>query len=485
MTTPKADVLIQGGLLASGRGVQRADVLVGDGKVAEVGSDLSSRTASRTIDATGKYVLPGAIDSHAHPMSMDKMDAFSTCAAFGGVTTIIAFAGSIKAWGYQAPTTADAIKRFIADSEKISHLDFSVHATFVGETEVEKTVPELIDMGVISFKMFMSYPRRGMMMPDQKMLQVMELVGARGGLVMVHAENGYCIDYLTDKFLAAGTVSLEYYLPSQPNILEAEAFYRAATYARVTGCPLYGVHLSTKEVLPFLRMVREEAPNVFGETCPHYLTLTNDEVLTKGPLGKVGPPLREQVDVEAMWQAVADGTISTIGSDSTGYNIKHKNIGGLAPVPVDEKHPDVPFSGNILEARHGLNTIEYMVPVVFTHGVQRGRITLPRLVQVFCENPAKIFGLYPQKGTLQVGSDADLVVWDPAKETVASIERQHGNTDYCTFEGFQLVGIPVLTMQRGEVVMENGQLVRPQGRARFLPGDPNKAAYAKGESKVE
>ena len=160
ITTPKADVLIKGGLLASVRGVQRADVLVREGRVAETGPDLSSQPSSRVIDAAGKYVLPGAIDCHAHPSPVDEMDAFSTCAAFGGVTTIIAFV-DIKAWGDEASTPVDAIKRFIADGERISHLDFSVHPTFVAETEIEKTVPELIGMGVISFKMFMSYPRRG------------------------------------------------------------------------------------------------------------------------------------------------------------------------------------------------------------------------------------------------------------------------------------------------------------------------------------
>ena len=483
MSTPKADVLVKGGLLVSGRGVQRADVLIHDGKVAETGPDLSSREAHRTIDAAGKYVLPGAIDAHAHPVYMDKMDAFSTCAAFGGVTTLIPFVGNMNVT--KSTPVPDVVKRFIDEAEQISHLDFAAHAVFLGVDDAEPAVPELLDIGVISFKMFMLHARRGRWTPDDRMLRIMELASAGGGLAMVHAENGPAFDYLVDKFLARGTVGPEWYLPSQPNILEAEAFFRAATYARITGCPLYAVHLTTKEVLPLLRMVREEAPNIFGETCPHYLTLTNDEVLTKGPVGKVGPPLREQVDNDALWQAVADGTLSTIGSDSTGYLIKHKNVGGLSDVSTDDIRADVPFTGNILEARHGLNTIEYMVPVVFTHGVQRGRITLPRLVQLFCENPAKIFGLYPQKGTLQVGSDADLVLWDPAVQTTASIERQHGNTDFCSFEGFQLVGMPVLTMQRGEVVVENGQLIRPQGRARFLPGNPDKAAYAAGGYKVE
>lgn len=481
MVTSGADLIVKGGLLVDGKSVRRADVLVRDGKVSKTGTDLPYHSAARVIDASGKYVLPGVIDCHAHPghvgnMRADQMDAFSVCAAFGGVTTIIAFVGSLFA--SDSEYTPDVVKRFSEEGERISYLDFSAHGFFIGSVDSERAVDDLIDMGVTSFKMFMSDPYSGMMTSDDKLLRVMGKAADAGGLVMVHAENGYAIDYLTRKFMAEGKTGPKYLLPATPNITEAEAFYRAATYAKVTGCPLYAVHLSTREVVHLLRMVRSETPTIFGETCPHYLTMTNDEVLDKGALARVAPPLREEHDVEAMWKAVADGTISTIGSDSVGYLLKHKNIGGITPVPMDEDHPDVPFSGNIFEARAGFNTIEYMVPIIFTYGVQSGRITLPRMVKVLCENPAKIFGLYPRKGALKDGSDADLVVWDPAVRTVASSKHQHGNTDLCSFEGYELGAMPVLTMQRGEIVMENGKVVRPQGRARFLSRDTSKAAYS-------
>ena len=475
MASDRADVLVKGGLLVTGQDITRRDVLIKGGRVQELGEDLSQREASRVIDCVGKYVLPGAIDSHCHPVYSDKMDQYSICAAYGGITTVIAFVGNVASWGFSGYTT-DIVKEFIDDSERLSHIDFSVHGTYTAEDEdtLGRSVPELIKMGVISFKMFMAYRRRGMMISDDGMIQVMDLAARDGGLPMVHAENGCCIDYLIDRHVDQGKTSAEWFLPSQPNILEAEGVHRAAVFSQVVGCPLYPVHLSTHEVLPLVRGFRETGLPLYTETCPHYLTLTNDAVVKKGPLAKVGPPLREQEDCEALWEALADGTIDVVASDSGGRTMLQKLTGGLTSAAAGQASQ--PAEGNIFEAPYGLNTIEFMVPVVWSYGVNKGLITLTRLVQVFCENPAKIFGLYPKKGVLQPGSDADLVVWDPAK--LHRVDRQHGNTDFSSFEGFDLLGMPELTMQRGNVIMENGKIVGRPGQGRFLPGDPNSAAYA-------
>ena len=481
-TSERADVLVKGGLLVTGQDISRRDVLIVDGRVQELGDDLSQREASRVIDASGKYVLPGAIDSHCHPVYADKMDQYSMCAAYGGITTVIAFIGNVSSWGFSGYTT-DIIKGFIDEAERLSYIDFSVHGAYTAADEdtLGRSVPELIRMGVISFKMFLAYRRRGMMISDDGMIHVMDLAARDGGLPMVHAENGCCIDYLIDRYTAECKTAAEWFLPSQPNILEAEGVHRAAVFSQVVGCPLYPVHLSTHEALPLVRDFRERGLPLFTETCPHYLTLTNDEVLKKGPLAKVGPPLRQQEDCEALWQGLADGTIDVVASDSGGLTRLQKLTGGLTSGSVDDA-PTQATRENIFEARYGLNTIEFMVPVVWSYGVNKGRITLPRLVQVFCENPAKIFGLYPKKGTLQPGSDADLVIWDPA--TVHLVERQHGNTDFSSFEGFDLLGMPELTMQRGDVIMEKGEIVGQPGRGRFLPGDPNTAAYAPKGHKI-
>ena len=485
MATQKADVLVKGGLLVTGQGISRSDLLIAGGKVKEVAPDLSQRQATRVIDATGKYVLPGAIDAHCHPVYADKMDTMSLCAAYGGITTLIPFIGNNPVWGYTGPTD-DVVKRFIEDAERDSLLDFAVHGIFTPADidAIPKAVPALIRMGVASFKMYMAYSRRGMMMPDEAIVKVMDLAAKDGGITMIHAETGCCIDYLIDLFTAQGKTGPEYFLPSQPNLLEMEAVTRVATFSAVTGCPLYPVHLSARETMPVLRHFYELGKTpLYGETCPHYLTLANDYTIQKGYLAKCGPPLRTKEDTDALWQAVADGTLNTIASDSCNLASYMKLSGGMSrQAPGTEKDLEEATT-NIFQGAFGLNTIEFMVPVVWTHGVNAGRITLPRLVQVLCENPAKIFGLYPQKGVLQVGSDADLALWDPAKKH--SVDKPHGNADFSSFEGFELLGMPVLVMQRGEPVIENDQVVRRPGQAQFLPSDVNRAAYAQGGYGVE
>ena len=488
MTTERADVLVKGGLLVSGEGITRSDVLVSQGKVSETGSDLSSRAARRTIDATGKYVLPGGVDCHCHPVFGDKMDTYSICAAYGGVTTIIAFIGSEthrherfgNTWGVRK-YNPDIVKGFIEYAEQASYTDFAVHGLISGRDQdaIDKVIPELIRMGAISFKMFMVWNPwnlnadvNQMSIPDEMMMRVMDLAARDGGMAMVHAENGCCKGYLEEKLRSQGRTSSRYYLESAPNLVEAEAVNRAATMAMLTGSPLYPVHLSTHEVMPILDHYRDKGLPLYGETCPHYLTLTNKDMLEKGYRLKVAPPLRQEEDQEALWRGLASGGLNTIGSDFTGYTRTLKLTGSLEG---DAREPRL-GEENIFDVAAGLTTLEFMMPVVWTHGVNTGRITMPRFVQLFCENPAKIFGMYPQKGVLQPGSDADLVIWDHTRPHV--VDKEHGKSDLGTFQGMELLGMPVLTMMRGEVVLEDGKLIGKQGRARFVPGNANATPYA-------
>ena len=476
MNSVQADYLITGGLVVSGESISRQDILVHGETIHEVAPDLSDTAAARVIDASGTYVFPGIVDAHNHPDNSDKMDTFSASAAFGGITTVIPFVRNSRSHG-DARTTADTIRTFIEEGERTSYLDFGVHAILLGEDDVEDQVPELIRMGVISFKMFMTYPRRGMMMPDDKMLKAMALASDNGGVAMVHAENGYCIDYLVDRFAAEGRTSREHYAPSQPDILEIEAAARAATYATVTGCPLYIVHLSAKEILDVLTRFKGAGLQLYGETCPQYLDLTNEAVLQWGALGKIGPPLREKEDNEAMWQGVATNLIDTIGSDFCGYTRSQKYSGGQSAGPVVDR-PEGDDTVSIFEASFGGNWAEQMLPVVYEEGINKGRITLCRLVQVMCENPAKIFGLYPKKGALKPGSDADIVLFDPSIQHTLSAEAQHCNADFTMFEGKEVLGKPVFSMQRGAIIVEGEELKRPPGQAKFFPGDSDLASYA-------
>jgi len=480
MSIPKADYVIAGGLVAGGSGIARHDVSVRGGLIEAVGPGLAEASAERVIDATGMYVLPGIIDAHNHPVYADRVDTFSVSAAFGGITTIIPFIRNRRNEGLQ-DTTTEAANAFIDEARRDSVLDFGVHAILLGDDDVDVEVPALIEMGIISFKMYMTYPRRGIMMPDDRMLRAMELAARDGGIAMVHAENGYCIDYLVDRFTREGKTSREHYAPSQPRILEVEAANRAATYAEVAGCPLYVVHLSAREVVEVIERFKSGGTRIFGETCPQYLSLTNQTTLDHGALAKIGPPLREPEDNEAMWRGIASRVIDTVASDFCGYKKEQKQSGGLSAANIGEHARGEP---SIFDASFGGNWAEQMLPVVYHDGVNMGRITLPRLVQVMCENPAKIFGLYPQKGTLQPGADADIVIFDPAQEHTLSAADQHTNADFTMFEGKQVIGKPVFSMQRGQILIENGELHRPRGKAKYLPGKPELAAYAKGGHSV-
>lgn len=495
MTTEHADILIKGGLLVSGEGISRTDILISNGKVAELGQDLSSRQVNQTIDAAGKYVLPGGIDSHAHPIFGDKMDTYSICAAYGGVTTVAAFIGSEthrhehfgNTWGIRK-YNPDIVRGFVEFAEETSYTDFTAHGlvTMRDKDDLDKVIPELVKLGVTSFKIFMAWNpfivpteqaySNMIAIPDEMVIRVMHHAAHEGGMVMVHAENGTCKAYLEDKFKREGKTAPKYHLESAPNIVEAEAVNRAATMAMVTGSPLYPVHLSAQETMPLLDYYKDKGLPLYGETCPHFLTLTNDMMLEHGYKYKVAPPLRGKEDVEAMWKGVSSGSLNTIGSDFTGYTKNLKITGSLSgTVEGNAIEPD-PDKINIFDVAAGLSTLEFMMPVVWTHGVNTGKLTLPRFVQLFSENPAKIFGIYPQKGIIKPGSDADIVIWDQTK--THTVTDEHGISDLNTFEGMELLSMPIMTMVRGQVVIDDGVLVGKQGNAKFIARNPNATAYA-------
>ena len=328
MTTQLSDLLIKGGLLVSGEGITRSDVLISDGKVEELGTDIPDSKARNVIDAKGRYILPGGIDCHAHPIFGDKMDTYSICAAYGGVTTVHAFIGSEthrhehfeNTWGIRK-YNPDIVKGFIEYAEEVSYTDFAVHGliTMRDESTIDKVIPELIRLGAISFKMFMTWnpwvsdaSSNQMALPDDMIMRVMDLSAKDGGMAMVHAENGCCKAFLENRFRTQGQTSRQFHLKSAPNILEAEAVNRAATMAMVTGSPLYPVHLSTHDVLPILDHYKDKGLNLYGETCPHYLTLTDNDMLKQGYALKVDPPLRQDEDKIAMWDGIARGTLNTL-----------------------------------------------------------------------------------------------------------------------------------------------------------------------------
>ncbi len=440
------DVLIQGGMVVTGAGMTRADVGIRGEKVAEIGPDLEPGRGRRTIDATGKYVLPGIIDVHTHPVYLDDLGGIAVTGAHGGVTTMIHYA-------YARPgmKLLETLAQYRSDAEARSVLDFALHGGLFDVEHQLADVPAAFKMGVTSFKVFMTYAKLKWMTDDYWLTALMDVVAHERGMVAVHAENGLATDYLEDKYLREGRSPVETFTAMRPDLLEAEALNRAMSLAQVMGCPLYVPHNSAAACLEPLRRAQANGWRVYGETCPQYLTLTQETTARVGPLAKIGPPLRTEQDNEALWQGLADGTLVTVASDH-------------APKPKR-------MTDDFFQAAYGSPSIETMLAVTYDAGINGGKISLPRLVQVMCETPAKLFGLYPRKGTLAAGSDADLVIWDPTRMHTLSAATQHSGCDYTLYEGRQVTGAPVLTMQRGAAIVEDGKLVAEPGRGQFLATD--------------
>ena len=437
------DFLIRGGTVVTGSGTQKADIAIRGEKIVAVRKGLSQEEANQVIDASGKYVLPGVIDVHTHPVYEDDLGGLSFTAAHGGTTTLLHFA-------YAKPgmKLIDTIKQYQEEGLRKSYLDFGIHgALFDAASQIEE-IPRAFDLGVTSFKMFMTYAKLKWMTDDYHLTAAMDVISRNGGLAMVHAENGLVTDYLEDRSLNKGEDQKKVFLKTRPDLLEAEAIFRALTIATITRCPLYVVHLSTaKGVIP-IHLAKTEGQPVYAETCPQYLTMTDLKLQKLGPLAKIGPPLRTEKDRLALWSAIQKGIIDVVASDHA---------------PKAKKIED-PF----FEAPYGSPQAETMLTVTYAEGVGKRRMRPSRMVQLFSENPAKIFGLYPKKGALQKGSDADLVLFDPKQVHTIRHENQHSGAPYTLYEGRKCMGKPLLTMQRGRVVVENGEVKGKPGEGRFL-----------------
>jgi dihydropyrimidinase len=438
------DTVVKGGLVVTGRRIQKADVGIRGEKIVAVQSNLPVKESGRLIDASGKYVLPGVIDVHTHPVYEDDLGGVSITAAHGGTTTLIHYA-------YAKPgmKLVETIKEFKESGRKKSCLDFAIHGALFDPGNQAKEIPEAFGLGVTSFKMFMAYAKLKWMTDDYWLTACMDLIAQNGGLAMVHAENGLVTDYLEDRSLKKREDQKKVFLKTRPDYLEAEAIYRAITISIVTHCPLYVVHISTaKGILP-VQQAREEGRVLYAETCPQYLTLTDRELQKKGPLAKIGPPLRLEADRLALWKAIQGGVIDVVASD---HAPKAKRI-------------DDPF----FEAAFGTAQSGTMLSVTYDEGINSGWIGPCHLVRLLSENPAKIFGLFPKKGTVEKGSDADLVLFDPAQIQEIRQKDLHSGAPYTVYEGRRCLGKPVLSMQRGKVVVENGEMKGSPGIGNFLP----------------
>ena len=438
------DFLLVGGTVVTGEGIRRADVGVRGETVAAVEPNLSHGAAHEVIDVTGRYVFPGVIDAHVHPVYVDSVEDCSRIAAYGGTTTLLHFA-----YARTGDNLLQKVEEMLEDGMAHSQLDFGLHGGMFEAPKQLQDVPKVFEMGIRTFKFFMPYIKQGWTTDDYHLIKGMDMLADLGGMAMVHAENGGAIDYMEDKYLTGPDASAKYFNLTRPAAMEEEAVFRAIRTAEVMKCPLYIAHNTTVRALRHIREAQEAGLPVYAETCPQYLTLTQDIVEERGALAKIGPPIRTAEDRAGLWDALAQDTIQVVATDH-------------AP-----KHKDV--HGDFLEQPFGSPQIETLLPLVYDGGVNTGRISVVRLVQVLCENPARIFGLYPKKGTIAVGSDADLVVFDPTREFTIRADNQHTNAGYTLYEGRSVLGWPEMSFQRGRRVLWQGEIVAEPGRGQFLP----------------
>ncbi|MGQ9509240.1 MAG: dihydropyrimidinase [Thermodesulfobacteriota bacterium] len=439
----KYDLLIKGGWIVTGSKIIKSNLAIKGEKIVEIKREIMPQEANRVIEASGKYVMPGVIDVHVHPVYEDDIEGLSLTAAYGGTTTLIHFA-----YAKPGAKLTETIEKYKEEGLKRSYLDFGIHGTLFDPASQIHEIPKAFDLGVSSFKMFMTYAKLGWMTDDYHLAEAMDLISQYGGLAMVHADNGLVTDYLEDRSLKKGEDQKRVFLKTRPDILEAEGIFRALSIAQIMRCPLYIVHLSTAMGVEVLRQAREKGQKVYVETCPQYLTLTDLFLQKWGAPAKIGPPLRTKNDRMALWRAIKEGIIDVIASDH-------------AP---KVKRRDDPF----FEAPYGSPQAETMLTVTYDEGISRGRIKLTLLVKLLSENPAKIFGFYPKKGTIQKGSDADIVIFDPKIVHKIHHQSQHSKAPYTLYEGRRCHGKPILVMQRGRILIENGEFSGKPGEGQFL-----------------
>jgi dihydropyrimidinase len=466
MTPTLTPTLIKGGRIITAVDDYVADILVEGERIVSIGLDLDAGPDARVIDAAGLLVFPGGVDCHTHmentfgpSVTADNFASGTRSAAFGGTTTIIDFA-------LQTPGTSplDAISRAQSKAASVASIDYGFHVIV---TQVDERV--LGDMqyairheGVSSFKMFMAYPGT-VMSDDAAIFQAMRMVGQHGGMIALHAENGTIIDLLIREALAQGHTAPRYHALTRPAIMEGEATHRGIKLAELAEAPVYFVHLSAKEALKHVIEARDLGIPVFAETCPHYLFFDESAYSDDSfDLARyvMSPPLRSKEAQKALWTALKTDDLQLISTDHCPYCMKEGHRGN-----VNQK----PFGlGDFSKIPNGVPGVETRMTVVYDGGVRGGRITLNRFVELMSTAPAKLFGLFPKKGTLAVGSDADIVLFDPNESHTISADTQHSDCDFTLFEGRQVTGRVKKVLLRGELLIDNGDWVGPTGQGEFV-----------------
>ena len=448
--------LIKGGTVVTATDLYTGDVLVEDERIAVIGTSLDIH-ADKIINAAGKYVLPGGIDVHTHldmpfggATSADDFESGTTAAAFGGTTSIVDFAIQ-----YKGQTLHHAWETWMKKAEAKAVIDYGFHMIMTDmNDQVEQEMDALVRQGVTSFKLFMAY-RGVFMLDDASIFKALLRTGQNGGTICMHAENGDVIDVLVQRALAQGHTAPKYHALTRPARAEAEATHRAIALAEIADVPIYIVHLSAAEALEMVTEARDRGLDAYAETCPQYLFLSYDnyeEPDFGGSKYVMSPPLRDRAKQDQLWRGLAFNDLQCVSTDHCPFCMKEKRLG----------------QNDFSKIPNGAPGIETRMSLVYDGGVRPGRISLNRFVELTSTSPAKIFGLFPRKGTIAPGSDADIVVFDPNRTITLAAKTLHMKVDYNPYEGRQVTGATDTVLSRGRLVIEDGRFVGRAGGGSFL-----------------
>jgi dihydropyrimidinase len=454
-------LLICGGTVVTPWGQQVADVYVEEETIQAVGKELHGIVPKSTavLDASDCLVLPGVIDAHVQlegkykeTLMTDDFFSGTRAAACGGVTTIIDFAVQQQG-GYSA---LEGLKARRAQADPKVCIDYSLHVGITDPTEETlREIDSIMKIGVTSFKCYMTYRNRGRLVEEPGLFRTMQEVASHNGIVEVHAENNNLVEYMTDTLIAQGKTSSRDFPASRTDLAEQVAVSTAVLLAHATDCDLFVHHVSSRRVQELIRLVQGQGMRVFAETCPQYLLL-DDRVYQRkdGARFIINPPIRDEQSKKALWRGLAEGILQTVGTDHCSYTIAQK-----------DEHKD-----QFQAVPAGVPGLETLLSLVYTYGVCTGRISLERMTEVLSLNPARIFGLYPRKGVIQPGSDADLVIYDPQGNSSIHARDLHMTTDFNAFEGMEVQGKVSSTLLRGRVIYQDGVFSGGAGMGRFVPG---------------
>lgn len=469
---PEFDLTIRNAMVYTEAGLQRLDIGVRGETIAALEANLPPGKVD--IDATERLVLPGGIDSHCHIEQMSGMgimgadDFYSgtVSAAFGGTTTVIPFAVQRK-----GESLIDVVAAYAKRALPKAVIDYGFHVIISDPTPavLQDELPRIVAQGITSFKVYMTYD--AVKLDDFQLLEVLSTAAEHGSLVMAHAENGDMIRWLARKLIDKGLKAPKYHEVAHDPLAESEATHRAVSLSRLAGAPLLIVHVGGIDAVQVLHSAQMLGAPIFAETCPQYLFLTRDNLDLPGSEGAkfcCAPPPRDAASQEAVWSGLIDGTLSVFSSDHAPYRFDST---GKLP-----KGEDTAFH----EIANGVPGLEVRMPLLFSEGVNKGRISLDKFVEVTATNHAKTYGLYPRKGVIRVGSDADVCIWDTARSVTISADMLHDRVGYTPYEGMTVTGWPETTISRGNIIVRNGSLLAQAGEGRYLARGRSQVAIDAG-----